>query len=117
MCIRDRVGRNKRGRLHVVLNAESGYDVWRELGACNRPEVTVLFINDTSNEDIPSDQPGIVEVTCDLGYDAVGYRTYLRAVNATTVDVSVGPPSGQPDEDAPRWTIDLTSGSARPANN
>jgi len=110
-----RVGRAKRGKLLTVLDSGTGYDVWREMGACNRPEVAVLFAHtESAKPDMSSDDPSIQRVICDLGYDAVGYRVYLRAVSGSKVEVSVGPPGGRPDEDAPSWTIDLLSGGAEP---
>lgn len=108
-----RVGRAKRGKLYSVIDETVGYDVWRELGACTRPEVTVIY---TANEgeEMKADDPSIQSVTCGLGYDAVGYRIYLRATDDNHVEVSVGPPGGRPDDDAPCWSIDLTVGSAQP---
>ncbi|MEM6789357.1 MAG: hypothetical protein AAF715_17685 [Myxococcota bacterium] len=112
-----RVGRAKRGKLFSVLDESVGYDVWRELGACTRPDVTVLYTAsvDASSE-LTADDPSIQSVTCGLGYDAVGYRVYLRATDDHHVEVSVGPPGGRPAEDAPRWTIDLASGTGVPAS-
>lgn len=108
-----RVGRAKRGKLLTVLDASTGYDVWREMGACTRPEVTVLFTAAGSGE-LSADDPTITSVTCNLGYDAVGYRVYLRAVGGARVEVSVGPPGGRPDDDAPIWAVDLAGGSSEP---
>ncbi|MBI4701642.1 MAG: hypothetical protein HY744_10880 [Deltaproteobacteria bacterium] len=48
---------------------------------------------------------------CPLGYDAVGYRVYLRAVAGGRIEIAVGPPGGRPDEDGPSWLIDLASGA------
>ena len=111
------VGRNKRGKLLTVLDPDSGYDIWRELGACNRPEVTVLYSDQTTNPQLPADHSSIRDVVCNLGYDAVGYRIYLRAVSGSRVEVSVGPRGGRPDEDAPSWGIDLISGAAEPLSS
>ncbi|MBW2454522.1 MAG: hypothetical protein JRI68_08425 [Deltaproteobacteria bacterium] len=112
------VGRAKRGRLYTVLDPSAGYDVWRELGACTRPEVSVLYADaDKGKADMPADDPAIQRVVCSLGYDAVGYRVYMRAVGGARVEVSVGPPGGRPDEDAPCWSVDLSSGSAEPMSH
>jgi hypothetical protein len=109
-----RVGRNKRGKLHTVLDASTGYDVWRELGACTRPEVTLLYTTGDASAEMSADDPSVRSVTCTLGYDAVGYRVYTRAVGGDRVEVSVGPPGGRPDESAPLWAVDLSAGTAQP---
>jgi hypothetical protein len=108
-----RVGRARHGKLYTVLDAGAGYDSWRELGACTRPEVTVLYAPaDRGHDEMPADDPAVRSVVCDVGYDAVGYRLYLRAVSGGKVELSVGPPGGRPDADAPCWSIDLGSGAA-----
>lgn len=112
-----RVGRAKQGKLLAVIDSSTGYDAWRELGACTRPDVTVLYTDVTKAGDVPTDDPSIRRVVCTLGYDAVGYRVYMRAVAGTRVEVSVGPPGGRPDEDAPMWGIDLEAGSAEPVSS
>lgn len=109
-----KVGRAKRGKLLTVLDQSTGYDVWREMGACTRPEVTVLYTDAGAEPELSADDPKITSVTCSLGYDAVGYRVYLRAVGGARVEVSVGPPGGRPDDDAPVWSIDLAGGSSEP---
>jgi hypothetical protein len=107
------VGRAKRGKLLTVLDASVGYDVWRELGACTRPDVQVLYTT-TSADDLAADDPTIQRVTCNLGFDAVGYRIYMRATGGDRVELSVGPPGGRPDDDAVVWAVDLGSASAMP---
>lgn len=108
-----RVGRAKRGKLHAVLDGSTGFDVWRELGACTRPEVTVLYTSADASPDMSADDPAVQSVTCTLGYDAVGYRIYMRAVGGSRVELSVGPPGGRPGEDAPHWSLDLAAGTAQ----
>jgi len=107
-----RVGRAKRGVMFTVLDGSTGYDAWRELGACTRPDVTVLYTESTKSGDLATEDPEIRRVVCSLGYDAVGYRVYMRAVAGARVEVSVGPPGGRPDEDAPLWELDLEAGTA-----
>ncbi|MCA9620959.1 MAG: hypothetical protein KC731_18180, partial [Myxococcales bacterium] len=109
-----KVGRAKRGVLLAVLDGHTGYDVWKELGACTRPEVTVLYTTGSAPDDIDADDPSVRSVVCPLGYDAVGYRVYLRAVGGHRVEVSVGPPGGRPDDDAPLWAVDLAAAVAEP---
>lgn len=112
-----RVGRAKRGKLLTVLDASVGYDVWREMGACTKPEVTVLYADVEGGPDMDADDQRIVRVTCSLGYDAVGYRVYMRAVGGTRVEVSVGPPGGRPGDDAMIWAVDLASATAEPVSH
>jgi hypothetical protein len=110
-----RVGRGKRGKMLVVLDASTVYDQWCELGACTRPEVSVLYLptEASASIDIDIDASGVRSVLCNLGYDAVGYRVYLRAVSGSRVEVSVGPPGGRPDDDAPRFALDLVAGTCQ----
>lgn len=110
------VGRARRGKLFGVIDATVGYDVWRELGACTRPEVTVLHakVGAPPAAELDETDARVVSTVCTLGYDAVGYRVYVRAVSSTRLEVSFGPPGGRPDEDAPVWGIDLAHGTAQP---
>jgi hypothetical protein len=111
-----KVGRAKRGKLLTVLDSSAGYDAWREMGACTRPEVTVLYTDAKAADELAADDPTVNRVVCSLGYDAVGYRVYLRAVGGTRIEVSVGPPGGRPDDDAPLWAVDLASAIAEPVS-
>ncbi len=102
------VGRAKRGGFYRVLDGDVGYDVWRELGPCTRPDVPVLFLPANSGiADPPADHPAIRRVVCQLGYDAVGYRVYVRATSPQRLEVSSGPPGGRPDEDGVCWEVSL----------
>jgi hypothetical protein len=112
-----RVGRAKRGKLLTVLDASVGYDVWREMGACTKPEVLVLYANSNTPEDIDAADPAIHTVTCSLGYDAVGYRVYMRAVGGSRIEISVGPPGGRPSDDAPLWSVDLATATSEPVSH
>jgi hypothetical protein len=105
-----RVGRARQGKLHAVLDSSAGYDVWREMGACTKPEITVLYAAGDGPE-LNADDPNVQRVNLDLGYDAVGYRLYLRPVGGSRIELSIGPPGGRPDADAPCWGIDLAVGS------
>ncbi len=109
-----RVGRAKRGKLFTVLDASVGYDVWREMGACTKPDVTILYADVDGGPDMDADDQRMCRVTCNLGYDAVGYRVYMRAVAGNKVEVAVGPPGGRPADDAVIWVVDLAAASAEP---
>jgi hypothetical protein len=110
-----RVGRNKQGKLLAALDETTGYDVWRELGPCTRAEVQVLYAPvDPSLVEMPADAPGVRSLTCDVGYDAVGYRLYVRAVGLSHVELSLGPPGGRPDDAAPTWGLELSQGYVVP---
>jgi hypothetical protein len=111
------IGRAKRGVLLPVLDGSVGYDAWRELGACNKPDVTVLYTDSAQPEGMAADDPSIRRVVCHLGVDAVGYRVYVRAISDDRVEVSVGPPGGRPEEDAACWSVDLTHATAEPASS
>lgn len=108
-----RVGRARHGQLADALDPSAEYDAWREAGACSKPEVEVLYVSATGDVDVAADDPRVKRAVCALGMDAMGKRLYMRAVTATRVEVSVGPPGGEPDADAPLWAVDLVSGAAR----
>jgi hypothetical protein len=110
---RYRVGRNRHGQLADALDPSAEYDSWREMGACSKPDVEVLFMPAVDDGEIAADDPRVMRATCSLGAAAVGKRLYLRAVAAARVEVSIGPPGGEPEPDAPRWAVDLTTGSAQ----
>jgi len=111
------VGRSRRGKLLPVIDATVGYDVWRELGPCTKPDTSVLYAEvgaAAAGMEVDETDPRVRVVQCMLGYDAVGYRVYVRAVHGTRLEVSFGPPGGRPDEDAPVWGIDLAHGTVQP---
>jgi hypothetical protein len=112
-AFRHKVGRARHGQLSAVLEPGVDYDAWRELGACSRPDVDVLFMVADADDEVAADDPRVTKATCAFGADAVGKRVYLRAVSPVRVEVTVGPPGGDPDEDAPRWTVDLVTGAAQ----
>ena len=112
------VGRAKRGKLLAVLDSTVGFDVWREYGACTKPEVSVIFTKGAkAGAEVATDDPSIGEVSCNLGYDAVGYRVYMRAVGGSRVEVSVGPPGGRPHDDAVVWSLDLVARTSEPVSH
>jgi hypothetical protein len=111
------IGRAKQGKFLTVLDHSGGYDAWRELGPCTRPEVTVLYVPlNAARDDMSGDDPVVRKIICNVGYDAVGYRIYLRAVGLQHVELSIGPPGGRPDDDAPTWGLELSQGSVVPVS-
>ena len=113
-----RVGRARQGKLHMVLDNTATFDSWHELGACTRPDVTVLYTNQgRDGEELAADDPRVRRVTCNLGYDAVGYRIYMRAVGDSKVELGIGPPGGRPHEEGPRWGLDLATGGSQAMPN
>jgi hypothetical protein len=109
-----RVGRARHGQLSAVLEPGLEYDAWREVGACPKPDVELLYMVATPDDEVAADDPRVHRAVCALGPDAVGKRLYLRAVSPTRVEVTVGAPGGEPDEGAPRWGVDLRTGVAEP---
>lgn len=109
---RYRVGRARHGQLYEVLDPAAGYDEWREMGACTKPEVEVLFLVAEDDGEVAADDPRVQRATCVLGAIAVGQRLYLRAVGPSRVEVSVGPPGDEPAKGAPCWAVDLKSSIA-----
>jgi hypothetical protein len=114
-AFRFRVGKARHGELAAVLDPSVDYDTWREMGACTRPDVEVLFVSASDEDALAADDPRVLRAVCSLGDAAVGQRVYLRAVGSARVEVSVGPPGGEPGRDAARWSIDLSTSLASPA--
>jgi len=113
-AFRYRVGRNRHGQLADVLDPAVEYDVWREMGACTKPNVEVLYMRAEDDGEVAADDPRVEIAICKLGANAVGQRVYMRAVGPARVEVSAGPPGGEPAAGAPLWWIDLKEGLARP---
>jgi hypothetical protein len=115
-AFRFRVGRNRHGQLPDVLDPTVEYDAWREVGACSKPDVDVLFMSADDDGEVAADDPRVKKATCALGADAVGQRLYFRAVGPIKVEVSVGPSGGEPAKGAPLWPVDLKTGEAKSAS-
>ena len=113
-AFRYRVGRARHGQLADVLEPSVEYDSWREVGACTKPIVDVLFMRADYDGEVAADDPRVMRVECDLGPDAVGRRLFFRAVGTHRIEVSVGMPGEEPTPDAPRYAVELQTGMAFP---
>ena len=111
-AFRFRVGRNRHGQLSDVLDPTVEYHAWREMGASNKPDVEVLFMAAEDDGEVAADDPRVQRVSCPLGTGAVGQRLYLRAVGPARVEVSAGPPGGEPAKGGAVWAVDLRSSTA-----
>ncbi|WP_437932249.1 hypothetical protein WMF37_24360 [Sorangium sp. So ce291] len=111
-AFRYRVGRARHGQLADVLDPSVDYDAWREMGACLKPDVEVLFMAAEDEGEVAADDPRVRRAVCALGRGAVGQRLYIRAVGPARAEVSVGPPGGDPAAGAVCWMINLESGAA-----
>lgn len=109
---RFRVGRARHGQLSTALDPSSEYDAWCEIGACSKPEVDVLYMPASADDEVPADDPRITKIACTFPAAAVGQRLYLRATGPTSVELGAGPPGGEPDASLERWLIDLERGTA-----
>ena len=109
---RYRVGRGRHGQLVDALDPTVDYDVWRELGPCTKPDVEVLYMVAADDPEVAADDPRVMRASCRVGADAIGHRVYVRAVGPARVEVSYGPPGGDPGEDATRWSVDLLAAIA-----
>jgi hypothetical protein len=114
-AFRYRVGRARHGQLVDVLDPSVEYDAWRDLGACTKPVVEVLFMRADDDGEVAADDPRVMRVSCDLGVDAVGQRLFMRAVSEFRVEVTVAPPGDEPENVTSKWAVDLTTGMAFPA--
>ena len=111
-AFRYRVGRNRHGQLTDVLDPTVEYDTWREMGACTKPDVEVLFMTAEDDGEVAADDPRVRKALCPLGAGAVGMRLYMRAVGPARVELAAGPPGGEPQKGAPVWGVDLATGAA-----
>lgn len=111
-AFRYRVGRNRHGQLSDVLDPTVEYDIWREMGACTKSDVEVLFMDASDDGEVAADDPRVRKVSAALGPSAVGQRLYMRAVGPAKAELAAGPPGGEPQKGAPVWAIDLKAGSA-----
>lgn len=111
-AFRFRVGRNRHGQLSDVLDPTVEYDIWREMGACTKPDVEVIFMEAVDDGEVAADDPRVRRATCALGPGAVGQRLYMRAVGPAKAELAPGPPGGEPQKGAPVWGIDLKAGAA-----
>lgn len=108
---RFRVGRVRHGELAEILGPSAEYDVWRELGACTKPSVELLFLLATDDAEVAADDPRVKRAECPLGADAVGQRVYVRAVGPAAVEVTSGPPGGDPAPGAAVCRVALDTGA------
>jgi hypothetical protein len=111
-AFRYRVGRARHGQLADVLDPTVEYDEWREIGACTKADVEVLFMLAEDDGEVAADDPRVLRGICPLGPSAVGQRLYVRAVGPSRVQVSVGPPGGEPASGAPCFALELKTGKA-----
>lgn len=109
---RYRVGRARHGQLADVLDPTVEYDAWREMGASSKPDVEVLFMLAEDDGEVAADDPRVMRTLCPLGPGAVGQRLYVRAVGPSRVEVSVGPPGGEPAQGAACWAVDMKTSIA-----
>ncbi len=111
-AFRYRVGRNRHGQLTDVLDPSVDYDTWREMGACTKPDVEVLFMLAEDDGEVAADDPRVLRAMCSFGPNAVGRRLYARAVGPSKAEVSIGPQGGEPEKSAPRFVVDLKNATA-----
>jgi len=83
------------------------------MGACTKPNVEVLYMRAEDDGEVAADDPRVEIAICKLGAAAVGQRVYMRAVGPARVEISAGPPGGEPGQGMPTWWIDLKEGLAK----
>ncbi len=112
-AFRYRVGKARHGQFMDVIGPTNSYDEWREMGACTKTDVEVLFMIATDDGDVAADDPRVMRAQATVDPGAVGKRLYLRAVGPTRVDLSYAPMGDEPTKSAPRWAFDLLGGDRR----
>lgn len=111
-AFRYRVGRARHGQLIETLDPSVEYDEWRDMGACTKPEIDVLFMVAEDDGEVAADDPRVRVSSCRVGEGAVGLRVFIRALGPQTVEVGVG--SDAPDPAVPTWLVNLATGAASP---
>lgn len=106
-AFRYRVGKARHGQFMDVLGPTTGYDEWREMGACTRTDVEILFMIADDDGDVAADDPRVMRAQANIDAGAVGKRLWLRAVGPRRVELSFAPPGDEPSKGAPRWAFDL----------
>jgi hypothetical protein len=76
------------------------------------PTSTCSSCSPTTGE-VAADDPRVMKTVCSLGAQAVGQRLYVRATGPAQVELSVGPPGGEPSKGAPCWAVDLKTSLAK----
>ncbi|MEZ4293772.1 MAG: hypothetical protein R3B70_02265 [Polyangiaceae bacterium] len=104
---RYRVGKARHGQFMDVLGPTTGYDEWREMGACTKTDLEVLFMIADDDGDVAADDPRVMRASVSLDPSAVGKRLWLRAVGPARVELSFAAPGDEPGKHAPRWAVDL----------
>ena len=111
-AFRYRVGKARHGQFMDVLGPTSSYDEWREMGACTKTDVEVLFMIAADDGDVAADDPRVMRAQTSVDAGAVGKRLYLRAVGPTRVELSYAPMGDEPSKSTPRWAFDLLAAIA-----
>lgn len=109
---RYRVGKARHGQFMDVLGPTTGYDEWREMGACTKTDVEVLFMIADDDGDVAADDPRVMRAQASIDAAAVGKRLWLRAVGPRRVELSFAPMGDEPAKNAPRWAFDLLAAVA-----
>lgn len=111
-AFRYRVGRARHGQFMDVLGPTNSYDEWREMGACTKTEVEVLFMIADDDGDVAADDPRVMRAQASLDHNAVGKRLHLRATGPATVELSYAQIGEEPSRGSPRWLVDLRTAFA-----
>lgn len=106
-AFRYRVGRARHGQFMDVLGPTNSYDEWREMGACTKTDVELLFMIADDDGDVAADDPRVMRAQASLDHGAVGKRLHLRATGPARVEISYAPLGDEPSKNAPRWAVDL----------
>jgi hypothetical protein len=112
-AFRYRVGKARHGQFMDVLGPTNSYDEWREMGACTKTDVEVLFMVAADDGDVAADDPRVMRAQTAVDAGAIGKRLYLRAVGPTRVELSYAPMGEEPAKNAPRWAFDLLTAHRR----
>jgi len=106
-AFRYRVGRARHGQFMDVLGPTVAYDEWREMGACTKTDVEVLFMIADDDGDVAADDPRVMRAQMSVDHTAMGKRLHLRAVSPARIELSYAPMGDEPSKNAPKWGVDL----------
>ncbi len=111
-AFRYRVGKARHGQFMDVLGPTNSYDEWREMGACTKTDVEILFMIANDDGDVAADDPRVMRAQTSVDPGAVGKRLHLRAVGSAKVELSYASMGDEPGNKSPKWAFDLLAAVA-----
>ncbi len=110
-AFRYRVGRARHGQLADVLDPTVEYDDWREIGACTKPDVEILYMLAEDDGEVAADDPRVLRGVCPSATArSASVSTCARSRRRGSRSASV--PGGEPSPGGPTLALELKTGTA-----